>query len=133
MDEREAWLMYEEAWFNTQRGFKGTGVGHLYKQWVEASFYATKAKHGDPVVEAGQEVLIYPNCYCIRRSLDYNDEFPNSPLPVPQVGELATIYCDIHPPLDTVVIVGDGWSTWHVPYAEAQMMRQAYLEATSTP
>ena len=87
--------------------------------------------YGEPFLRIKDKLMVYDDCWVIRKAISYNNEFPKSPLLVPRPGQECYLsYCSLWPGTETVVIQSVyGWSTPHVPYIDAQNMRIEWLNS----
>lgn len=108
-----------------------------YDDYVEQINLAIVKQYGEPFLDIGQELLVFEDSYIIREAERYNKTFPKSTIVVPYVGEVCRIGGPVKmwPIPDNIIVVQPSlvnpsqytWSNYHVPYIEAQRMRQAYL------
>lgn len=134
------WMIKAEA-LEEERRLALIDMNKAYNYYAKEINQAIMNQYGEPFLAIGQELLVYEGAYVIKEALRYNETFPKSPIIVPYVGEICQIGNNVMlwPIPDNIQIVQPSfvesnqytWSNYHVPYREAQRMRQAYLDQYS--
>lgn len=115
--------------YELQRIEEAKKASRAYDVYMERRTEIMKLKHGEPVLQLQDVLMVTAGCWVIRDAVRYNREFPRSPLVVPTPDqECYLAHFSFWPGPETVVIYSDhGWLAHHVPYIDAQNMRRAWL------
>ena len=115
-------------------------MNDAYNSYNDLMNEAIKKSYGEPVLEFSDKLIVTDGSFVITSALRHNTEFPQSKVVVPEVGEECVVVNRIRLWLgnNTVVIMKvesehngywtPSWSSHHVPYKDAQRMRQAWLD-----
>ena len=112
-----------------------------YRSYGDLMNNAIKNSYGDPILNFSDKLLVIEGSFVITYALKYNEEFPNSKINIPQVGDeciiisrnslwlgnhtVAVMKFNFHP--DVYQSPDVEWSNHQVPYQDAQKMRRAFL------
>lgn len=112
-----------------QSNEEGKKASRAYYEYKKRYGEIIQEGYGDPILNVQDLLLVFDGCWIIKDALRYNNQFPRSPMTVPEPGQECYIaICSLWPGPETVVIYSDhGWLAHHVPYIDAQNMRRAWL------